>query len=159
MDELDSAIEKTTSENNASSKYDFNKVLSDIESEKIAQEKLKYKEFNSTSTYEHEQNNNNKELINGIGILIIGILALYFAFILVKKLFNYLLKQSHQIRLIFFISTLWIILIPALAIFINEYDRYGFDEPHVVIFLTLSLPIYIFISYFLSKKLMISFKK
>lgn len=140
MDKLDIAIDDT-----------------EAEAKKIAQDKLKYKEFYATPTQEYEQNKNNKELIAGIGIIIVGLITLFFAYTIAKKLLTYLQMQSHQIRLIFFISVLWIILIPVLAIFINEFDRYGFAEPHVVVLLTISAPFFIFIAYFLAKKLKLNF--
>ena len=128
-----------------------------FEAEKIAQEKLKYVEYYTEYDQEYEQNKNNKELIAGIAIIIVGIIILFFIFMLTKKFLNYLEKQSYQLRLIFFISVLWAILIPILAIFINEFDRYGFEEPHVVLLLTTSFPIYIFVAYFFAKKLKLKF--
>jgi hypothetical protein len=156
MDKLDNAIEESATANNADSKYNFDAELENIKSQKIAQENLKYKDFNATTTSEHEtyeQNEINKEVIEGIGIIVISAFAVYFLFIIGNKLLTYLQIQPYQLRLICFISTLWMLLVPALAVFINEFNRHGLNEPHVVILLTIGFPIYISIAYFLAKKL------
>lgn len=93
------------------------------------------------------------QIINDIGAVILLIFSLFLLYKIVLFLYAALMMQSKSIKRIAYFSILWIILVPMFLFLLNEIDRYGYDEPHIVIIAAILPPIYIGLAYALSRKL------